>query len=92
MLSGPGLTVAQFIESIPDRELRRFLDPSVLSVLDAIFGGNIAGDDLRGVTRTIIDFDVVLGDQEGQRLVLSLIPEQKRPELESRVRAKHSPR
>ena len=84
-ITGLGLTVAQFFESISDRDIRRFLDPNVLSVLDAIFGGSIAGDDLRSVASTIIDFDVMLGDQEGRRLVLSLIPEQKRPELESRV-------
>ena len=85
MFSGPGLTFARFLESLSDRDIRRFLDSNVLSILDAIFSGSIAGDDLRSVTRTIIDFDVVLGDQEGRRLVLSLISEQKRPELESRV-------
>ena len=85
MIAGLGLTVAQFFQSIPDRELRRFMDPGVLSVLDAIFCGNIAGDDLRHVAQTIVDFDVLLRDQEGRKLVLSLIPEQKRPELESRV-------
>ena len=85
VITGLGLTVAQFFESIQDRELKRFLDPSVLSILDAIFGGNISGDDLRSIAHSIIDFDVVLGDQDGRRLVLSLIPEQKRSELESRV-------
>ena len=80
-----GLTVTQFFELLSDRELRRFLDPGVLSVLDAIFGGSIADDNLRSVARTIIDFDVLLRDQEGRKLVLSLIPEKKRPELESRV-------
>ena len=84
-LGGPGLTVNQFLGSISDDDVRRFLDSSVLSVLDAIFGGSIAGDDLRHVAQTIIDFDVVLGDQGSRRLVLSLIPKQKRPELESRV-------
>ena len=85
VITGLGLTVAQFFESIQDRELKRFLDPSVLSILDAIFGGNISGDDLRSIAHAIIDFDVVLGDQDERRLVLSLIPEQKRSELESRV-------
>ena len=83
--SGPGLTVRRFLDSIANAEVRRFLNPRVLSVLDAIFGGSIAGDDLRSVARTIIDFDVVLGDQGGRKLVLSLIPKQKRSELESRV-------
>ena len=82
---GPGLTVAWFLDSLPDRELRRFLDPGVLSVLDAIFGGRIDGEDLRRVTRTLVDFDVLLGEREGRRLVLHLIPEQKRAELETRV-------
>ena len=82
---GPGLSVARFFDSIPDRELRQFLDPGVLSVLDAIFGGCIVGEDLRRVAHTIVDFDVMLGDKEGRRLVLSLVPEQKRAELEDRV-------
>ena len=82
---GPGLTVAWFLDSLPDRELRRFLDPGVLSVLDAIFGGRIAGEDLRRVARTLVDFDVLLGEREGRRFVLNLIPEQKRAELEARV-------
>ena len=85
ILGGPGLTVTRFLDSLPDRELRRFLDPGVLSVLDAIFGGRIAGEDLRRVARTLVDFDVLLGDQDGRRLVLSFIPEQKRAELEARV-------
>ena len=85
MLSGPGLTVARFFESISDEEIRRFLDPRVLSVLDAIFGGCTAGDDLRRVTQTLVDFDVLLGEGEGRRLVLSFVPEQKRAELETRV-------
>ena len=82
---GPGLSVARFFDSIPDRELRQFLDPGVLSVLDAIFGGCIVGEDLRRVAHTIVDFDVMLGDKEGRRLVLGLVPEQKRAELEDRV-------
>ena len=82
---GPGLTVAWLFDSLPDRELRRFLDPGVLSVLDAIFGGRIAGEDLRRVARTLVDFDVLLGERAGRRLVLNLIPERKRAELEARV-------
>ena len=82
---GPGLTVAWLFDSLPDRELRRFLDPGVLSMLDAIFGGTIAGADLRRVARTLVDFDVLLGERAGRRLVLDLIPERKRAELEARV-------
>ncbi len=84
-LDGPGLTVSRFLGLLSEQELRRFLDSSVLSVLDAIFGGRIAGDNLQRVARSIIDFNVVLGNQEGRRLVLSLIHEQKRSELEDRV-------
>ena len=84
-LGGPGLTVAWLFDSLPDRELRRFLDPGVLSVLDAIFGGRIAGEDLRRVARTLVDFDVLLGERAGRRLVLNHIPERKRDELEARV-------
>ena len=82
---GPGLTIAWLFDSLPDRELRRFLDPGVLSVLDAIFGGRIAGEDLRRVARTLVDFDGLLGERAGRRLVLNLIPEWKRDELEARV-------
>ena len=82
---GPGLSVTWFLDSLSDQELRRFLDPGVLSVLNAIFGGRIGGSDLRRVVRTLVDFDVLLGEREGRRLVLNLIPEQKRAELEARV-------
>lgn len=82
---GPGLTITRFLDGLPDPKLRRFLDPGVLSVLDAIFGGCIAGDDLRRVARTLVDFDVLLGDGDGRELVLSFIPDEKRAELEARV-------
>ena len=82
---GPGLSVSWFFDSLPDRELRRFLDPGVLSVLDALFGGRIDGEDLRRVARTLVDFDVLLGEPDGRTLVLSLVPDQKRTELEARV-------
>lgn len=82
---GPGLTVTWLVDSLPDQELRRFLDPGVLSVLTAIFGGRIGGSDLRRVVRNLVDFDVLLGEHRGRHLVLRLIPEQKRAELEARV-------
>ena len=85
MFDGLGLTVARFFESLSDRDLRRFLDPGVLSVLDALFGGSIAGEDLRRVAHTLVDLDVVVAEVEGRRLVLSLIPEQKSAELKVRV-------
>ena len=82
---GPGLSVTWFLNSLPDREIRRFLDPGVLSVLDALFGGRIDGEDLRRVARTLVDFDVLLGEADGRKLVLGLVPDQKRTELEARV-------
>ena len=85
MLSGPGLTVSRFLDSLPDQEVRRFLDPGVLPVLDAISGGRIAAGNLRRVAQTLVDFDVLLGDTDGRRLVLRLVPENKRAELEARV-------
>ena len=85
MFGGPGLTVARFFEAISDEALRRFLDSRVLSVLDAIFGGRIAGDDLQRVARTLVDLDVLLGEAKGRRLILNMVPEQKRAELEGRV-------
>ena len=85
MFGGLGLSVSQFFEVLSDRELRRFLDPGVLAVLDAIFGGQIASGDLRRVARTLVDVDMLLGDEEGRRLILSLVPDEKLAELESRV-------
>ena len=85
MLGAPGLTVGRFFGLLADADARQFLDPRVLSILDAIFGGTIAGDDLRRVAQTIVSFDVLLGTQEGRRLVLSLMSRQKRAELEGRV-------
>ena len=84
-MNGPGLTVNHFFDSLSDSDVRRFLDPSILKVLDALFTGRLAGDELRHVARTLVDLDVVLGDEGGRKLVLSLVPKQKRPELEERV-------
>ena len=85
MFSGLGLTVSQFFGALSDQDLRRFLDPGVLAVLDTIFGGRIAGDDLKRVARTLVDVDMLLRDEEGRRLVLRLVPEEKLTELEGRV-------
>ena len=80
-----GLTVPRFFEALPDEAVRRFLDRNVLSVLDAIFGGKITGDDLRRVARTLVDLDVLIGEVKGRKLVLSLVPQEKKAELEERV-------
>ena len=83
--NGLGLTVTGFLEALADGDVRKLLDSDVLSVLDAIFGGELGGEDLRRVGRTLIDMDELLGWEEGRRLVLSLIPMRKRAELELRV-------
>ena len=83
--SGLGLTASAFMDILPDAELRRFFDPRVVSVLDALFGGQIGGDNLRRVAKAFLDFDSLLGDKESRRRVLRLIPKQKQSELETRV-------
>ena len=82
---GLGLTPSRFFLSIPDLELRRLIDPDILSVLDAVFGGRTDGDGLQRVANTLIDVNALLGDEKGRRLILSLIGEPKRTELEHRV-------
>ena len=82
---GLGLTPSDFFASISDLELRRLVDPEILSVLDAVFGGQTDGDDLQSVANTLIDVSALLGDEKGRRLILSLIGDPKRTELEHRV-------
>ena len=85
ILGGPGLTVNSFFQAIEDRDVKRFLDTGVLSVLNAIFGGQISGSELRRVAETTIDFGTLLGEKVGRKLVLDLIPERKQSELEDWV-------
>ena len=80
-----GLTPATFFESLPDESLRRFIDPRVLTVLDALFGGKIGGADLRRVALSLVDLHDLLGDTKGRQLVLTLLPEPKREELKARA-------
>ena len=89
--AGPGLTVTRFLNSLSERQLRRCLDPGVLAVLDAIFGGKITGDDLQRVALTLVDLDVLIGEAKGRKLVLGLVPQEKKAELEERVERSISP-
>ena len=82
---GPGLLVSRYFSLIDDDALRRFIDPGILSVLDAVFGGRMAGDDLQRVANTLVDMDTLLADKHDRRLVLDLVEEPKRSELEDRV-------
>ena len=81
----PGMTARLFFESLSDNELRQFLEPEILSVLDAMFGGRIFGEDLRNVVTKLVNVRELLGDEEGRQSVLGLVPQRKRGELESRV-------
>ena len=80
-----GLTPTQFFQSISDPDVRQFLSPGLLRVLDALFGGQIGGEDLRRVTSALVDFPQVLKDPIGRKRVLALIPPHKRAELTGRV-------
>lgn len=80
-----GLTVKQFIYSLSDNDAKRFIDPSIIEVLDALFGGKILGEDLKRATLAVIDMNSILSDQSSRRTVLSLIPKSKLNELEERV-------
>lgn len=82
---GLGLLACRYFSLIGDDALRRFIDPGILSVLDAVFGGRITGDDLQRVADTLVDLDAFLVDKHDRRLVLDLIEEPKRSELEDRV-------
>ncbi len=82
---GLGLTVTQFLELLQDQDLRKFVDPGILPILDAIFDGYLGGKNLQCVIRTVVDFDLLLREPQSRRLILNLVPEQKRIELENRI-------
>ena len=91
MFDQPGLTVSRFFESIPVDTLRRFFDPGVLSVLDALFGGRVDQADLCRVASTILDIAVIASEAPERKLLLKSIPTQKRLELEARVERSIAP-
>lgn len=85
MFDAPGLTATTFFKSLADTDVRRFVDDPVLPVLDALFGGRIANDDLRRAVVELADFGEMLKDRARRSLILSLIPEMKRSELDGRI-------
>ena len=85
MSDGPGLTLARFLDSIADEGVRRLLDKRLLSVVDAVSGGRILGPNLRRLALTLVDLDVMLGNNATRGLILNLLPDHKRVELEARV-------
>ena len=70
---------------ISDHEVRALVSPEVLSILDALFNGQLVGEDLRRVARNLMDFDVLLSEVPGRATVLRLLPNHKRAELAERV-------
>lgn len=83
---GLGLSVRQFFTLLSDEEARAFLDPGLLRVLDAVLGGNVAGDELRSLTVALVNFSDALSDVRQRQRILQLLPAQKRRELEARTR------
>ena len=85
MFPAIGLTKSTFFKSLPDESLREFIDTRVLNVLDALFGGQIKGDDLCNVATNYVDLHNLLGNGKTREAILNLIPEEKQQELENRV-------
>lgn len=85
MFTSPGLTVTAFFRSLADEDLRRFVEDDILSVLDALFSGRIANDDLLRIMLKIVDFGTMLKDNHLRDLIVSLVPKEKQSELEGRV-------
>ena len=83
--NGFGLTVSRFFQGLTDQELRKFLDPNVLPLLDALFDGCISGEMLCRVVTNLVDFDLLLGDSKGRQLIFDCLPSHKLSELETRV-------
>ena len=82
---GLGLTVRQFFNLLSDENVRAFLDPGLLRLLDAVLGGKVVGDELRRLTSALVDFSDALSDVATRGRVLRLLPSAKREELEARV-------
>lgn len=84
-LSGPGLTPTKFFSSLCDRDIRGLIDPGVLSIIEAIYGDEIAEESLRQVALAIIDINFLLSDTTARKTILTLLPDFKLLELENRI-------
>lgn len=82
---GLGLTANQLIASLNDADLRDLIDPSLLSTLDAIGGGNLGGDGLRRAASAVIDLQSLLTQSSRRAQVLNLLSDAKAAELEDRI-------
>ena len=85
MFGAPGLTVTAFFRSLSEQALRGFFESSVLSVIDAMFGGHVSNDDLLPIALKIVDLGTMLRDRAWRNHVVGLVPEDKRAELDSRI-------
>ena len=82
-----GMTVGQFMSSLTENEVRRFVNPQILSVLDDFFGSRIPLDKLQSVAESLCNMSELLAERDNRKLVLDLLPEVKRTELEDRLEA-----
>ncbi len=85
MSVGLGISVSQYCESLDEKVLRSFIDPGLLKVLDAVFGGKIDSDKLSRVARSLVSIDILLVDVNGREKVLKNLPAGKVREFELRV-------
>jgi DNA repair protein RadD len=90
MNSGPGLSIGQFFSSLNENELRKYIDPGLLKVLDAIFGGKIGNEKLIRVACSVVDFAGLLSEESGRKQILPFLPENKAREFEDRVGRNYS--
>lgn len=82
---GPGLSIAGFLDTIPDGQVRRLLDSRVLALLNAVSGCEVGGPRLRLAVQAMVDFSALLEEASSRALVLGLLSEPKRVELEHRL-------
>lgn len=82
---GLGLTASQLIASLDDADLRKLIDPSLLSRLDAISGSSLDGDGLRRAASAVVDLQSLLMQPNSRAQVLSLLSNAKAAELEDRT-------
>ncbi len=85
--TGFGLSTQQFLGTLREADLRRLIDPNILPVLDAFFGGRIPEDELRQASLSLIDVSDLLADEQSRQFVVDLVPGVKRGELEERTGA-----
>ena len=84
-VQGPGLSADQLIQSVGESDLRSLIEPEILSVLDAIRGGELNIEGLRNAASAVVDLELLLGQPESRVQILGLLSNQKLTELEERI-------